>query len=222
VYVSQTGPLVVAELTVISITLLATAPVQSAEQDTLAKRLNHVVWVNAPAVYVAALVDVMSAKPELLLVVDDCHLYSIVPVSPLAAALLVKAAGVNGLVPLCAAAIVPPEVGLIQLVTVISITLLIAAPVQSAEQDTLAKRLNQVVWVNAPAVYVAALLEDISAKPVLLLVVDDCHLYSNVPVSPLAAAPLVNAAGVNGFVPLCAAAMVPPEVGLTQVDAAEQ
>ena len=36
-------------LTVTSITLLAVAPVQSAEQDTLAKRLNHVVWVNAPA-----------------------------------------------------------------------------------------------------------------------------------------------------------------------------
>ena len=62
------------------------------------------------------------------------------------------------------------------------------------------------------------MLEAISAKPVLLLVVDDCHLYSNVPVSPLAAALLVNAAGVNGFVPLCAAAMVPPEVGLVQVE----
>jgi len=61
-----------------------------------------------------------------------------------------------------------------------------------------------------------------SAKPELLLVVDDCHLYSKVPVSPLAAALLVNAAGLNGLVPLCAAAMVPPEVGSIQVDAEGQ
>jgi len=168
-------------------------------------------------VYVAALLDAMSAKPEILLVVDDCHLYSRVPVCPLAAALLVNAAGVNGLVPLCAAAMVPPEVGLEQLVTVTCNTLLATAPVKSAEQLTLAKRLNQVVWVNAPAVYVSTLLDAMSTKPELLLVVDDCHLYSIVPISPLAAALLVKAAGVNGLVPLCAAAMVPPEVGLLQV-----
>jgi enterochelin esterase-like enzyme len=35
----------------------------------------------------------MLLKPPLLLVVDDCHWYSSVPVWPLAAALLVKAAG---------------------------------------------------------------------------------------------------------------------------------
>ena len=102
--------------------------------------------------------------------------------------------------------------------TVTSNTLLSAAPVQSAEHDTLANRLNQVVCVNAPASYVAALLEEISLKPALLLVVDDCHLYSNVPVSPLAAALLVNAAGLKVLVPLCADAMVPPEVGFTQLD----
>ena len=99
------------------------------------------------------------------------------------------------------------------MVTVTSITLLAAAPVQSAEQETLAKRLNQVVTDNAPAVYVAALLEAISAKPVPLLVVDDCHFYSKVPVPPLAAALLVNAAGVNGLLPLWAVEIVPPEVG---------
>ena len=147
-------------------------------------------------------------------------MYSNVPVSPLAAALLVKAAGLNGEVPLCAAAMVPPAVGLMHdtaALTVTSNTLLAAAPVQSAEQSTLANRLNQVVTVNAPASYVAALLEDISLKPLVLLVVDDCHLYSNVPVSPLAAALLVNAAGLNGEVPLCAAAMVPPTVGLMHI-----
>jgi hypothetical protein len=206
-------------VTVISITLLATAPVQSLLQSTLANRLNQVVWVNAPAVYVAELLEAISMKFKLLLVMEYCHLYSIVPVCPLATTLLVNAAGVNGLVPLCAAAMVPPIVGFTHAVTVISITLLATAPVQFAEQDTLAKRLNQVVWVNAPAVYVAALLEVISLKPVVALVMDDCHLYSKVPVCPLAATLLVNAAGVNGLVPLCAAAMVPPEVGSTHTKA---
>ena len=217
--VAMVPPLVglMQDVTVTSITLLAAAPVQSAEHDTLANRLNQVVTVNAPASYVAALLEDISLKPALLLVVDDCHLYSNVPVSPLAAALLVNATGLNGEVPLCDAAMVPPEVGLMQdgaTLTVTSNTLLSAAPVQSAEHDTLANRLNQVVTVNAPASYVAALLEDISLKPALLLVVDDCHLYSKVPVSPLADALLVNAAGLNGEVPLCAAAMVPPLVGL--------
>ena len=64
----------------------------------------------------AALLEAISLKPAPLLVVDDCHLYSKVPLSPLAAALLVKAAGLNGLVPLCAAAIVPPEDGGVQVV----------------------------------------------------------------------------------------------------------
>jgi hypothetical protein len=57
----------------------------------------------------------MSLKPVLLPVVDDCHLYSSVPECPLGDALLVKADGSKGLLPLCAAAIVPPEVGLAQL-----------------------------------------------------------------------------------------------------------
>ena len=91
----------------------------------------------------------ISLKPTLLLVVEDCHLYSSVPEWPLAAALLVKAAGLNGVAPLCAAAIVPPEVGLAQTVT--SSTLLSAAPDQLLWQDTRASRLNQVVCVSAPA-----------------------------------------------------------------------
>ena len=65
-----------------------------------------------------------------------------------------KAAGLNGDVPLCAAAMVPPAVGLMHndpSLTVTSNTLLSTAPVQSAEQSTLANRLNQVVTVNAPA-----------------------------------------------------------------------
>ena len=92
----------------------------------------------------------MSLKPVLLLVVDDCHLYSMVPVSPLAALLLVKAAGLNGYVPLCAAAITPALVGFTHN-TVTSSTLLVAAPVQSTEQLTRAKRLYHVVAVNEPA-----------------------------------------------------------------------
>ena len=139
-------------VTVTSNTLLSAAPVQLLLQDTLDKRLNQVVTVNAPGVYVAALLDAISLKPALLLVVDDSHLYSIVPVCPLAATLLVNAAGVNGIMPLCAAAMVPPPVGLTQFVTVIASTLLSAAPVQSLLQDTLAKRLNHVVTVNAPGV----------------------------------------------------------------------
>ena len=74
----------------------------------------------------------MSLKPALLLVVDDCHLYSSVPVLPLAAAALVKAEGSKGLLPLWAAAIVPPAEGFTQGVTVTSSTLLSAAPVQLA------------------------------------------------------------------------------------------
>ena len=43
-------------------------------------------------------------------------------------------------------------------------------------------------------------------------------MYSSVPVSPLAALLLVKAAGSNGAVPLWAAAMVPPVVGLVHPD----
>jgi hypothetical protein len=201
--------------TVTSSTLLSTAPVQSAEQLTRAKRLYHVVTVIEPASYVAALLDDMSVKPALLLVVEDCHLYSSVPVSPLAALLLVKAAGSNGAVPLWAAAITPATVGFTHC-TVTSSTLLSTAPIQSAEQLTRAKRLYHVVTVIEPASYVAALLDDMSVKPALLLVVEDCHLYSSVPVSPLAALLLVKAAGSNGDVPLWAAAITPAPVGFTQ------
>ena len=155
----------------------------------------------------------MSLKPALLLVVDDCHLYSSVPEWPLAAAALVKAEGSKGVVPLCAAAIVPPELGLTHIVT--SSTLLSAASVQLAQVDR-ASRLNQVVCVSAPALYVSVVAPTMSLKPALPLVVDDCHLYSRVPVCPLAATLLVKAAGSKGELPLCAAAMVPPVVGLVQ------
>jgi hypothetical protein len=65
--------------TVTSSTLLATAPDQSAAQLTRASRLYQVVCVRDPASYVAELLDAMSLKPEALLVVEDCHLYSSVP-----------------------------------------------------------------------------------------------------------------------------------------------
>ena len=96
----------------------------------------------------------------------------------------------------------PPEVGLIHAVTVTSNTLLATAPVQSAEQLTRAKRLYHVVTVNEPASYVSVLLDEISVKPVVVLVVEDCHLYSKVPDCPLAATVLVKVAGSNGLVPL--------------------
>ncbi len=95
------------------------------------------------------MVDAMSLKPALLLVVEDCHLYSSVPEFPLATALLVKAAGLKGELPLCAAAMVPPDVGFPHTVT--SRTLLSAAPVQSDLQETLASRLYQVVCVKEAA-----------------------------------------------------------------------
>lgn len=107
-------------------------------------------------------------------------------------------------------------VGVHSPVTVTSSTLLSTAPVQSDLQSTLANRLNQVVWLSEPASYVAELLDAISLKPVLLLVIEYCHLYSKVPVWPVGEALLVNAAGSNGAVPLCSAAIVPPEVGLVQ------
>ena len=101
----------------------------------------------------------------------------------------------------------------VQLITFTSNTLLATALLQSAEQVTLAKRLNHVVCVNAPASYVSELVEVISLKSVVALVVDDCHLYSKVPNCPLTATVLVNAAGLIGLIPLCAVAIVPPAVG---------
>ena len=56
-----------------------------------------------------------------------------------------------------------------------------------------------------------------SLKPAMLLVVEDCHLYCRVPVWPLAAVVLEKAAGLKGFMPVCAAAIVPPEVGFTVI-----
>ena len=43
----------------------------------------------------------------------------------------------------------------------------------------------------------AELLVAISENPVTLLVVDNCHLYSSVPIFPEAAALLVKAAGTK-------------------------
>ena len=60
---------------------------------------------------------------------------------------------------------------------------------------------------------------EISEKPVVALVVVDCHLYSSVPVLPEAAEVLVKALGLKGDVPVCEVAMVPPEEGSTQVGA---
>ena len=81
-------------------TLLSAAPLQSLKQSTLANLLNHVVCVKALASYIAELLEAISLKPALLLVTDDCHLYSSVPVCPVGAAVLVKAAGLNPLDPL--------------------------------------------------------------------------------------------------------------------------
>ena len=61
-----------------------------------------------------------------------------------------EGAGLNGYVPLCAAAITPALVGFTHN-TVTASTLLANAPVQSAEQLTRAKRLYHVVAVKAPA-----------------------------------------------------------------------
>lgn len=91
------------------------------------------------------------------------------------------------------------------------------APVQSAMQLTRASRLNQLVLARAPGAFVAELLEEISAKPVELLVVDTCHIYSSVPVWPVAAALLVKAVGVLPEQMDCAVPMVPPLLGLEQV-----
>jgi len=84
-------------------------------------------------------------------------------------------------------------------------------------QDTRASRLNQLVLVRAPGAFVAKLLEEISANPAELLVVDTCHLYSSVPVWPVAAALLVKAAGVLPEQMDWAVPMVPPLTGLEQV-----
>ena len=66
-------------LTVIFKTFDSTAPVQSASQSTLAKRLYHVVVVKTPGEKVSELELAISTNPAELLVVDFCHLYSILP-----------------------------------------------------------------------------------------------------------------------------------------------
>jgi hypothetical protein len=90
----------------------------------------------------------------------------------------------------------------VQLLFVTPSTLLSAAPDQSLAQFTLANRLKKVGTVNVPASKTAELLEAISLKPALVLVVEDCHLYSRVPVCPLAAALLMKGAGSKGNEPL--------------------
>ncbi len=104
-------------------------------------------------------------------------------------------------------------------VTVILITFELAAVVQSLLQVTLASLLNQVVLVRAAGSYVVEVAPVISENPVVELVVEDCHLYSRVPVCPVGSEVLVNALGLKGEVPVCEVAMVPPEVGSTQVGA---
>ena len=100
--------------------------------------------------------------------------------------------------------------------TVISSTFDATAPVQSAMQLTRASRLYQVVADKVPGAKVAALLEAISANPVELLVVDNCHLYSSVPVWPAGSTLLVKAAGAKPEQMVWAVAMVPPLVGFEQ------
>ena len=80
--------------------------------------------------------------------------------------------------------------------TVISTTSVSAAPVQSVLQSTLANRLYQEVWVKAPGLKIVELLDVILSKPVASLVVEICHLYSNVPPKLLAPLELVKALGV--------------------------
>ena len=70
------------------------------------------------------------------------------------------------------------------LVTVISMTFDSANPVQSVMQSTLAIRLYHVFCAISPGLKLAVLLPAMSVKPVVLLVVESCHLYSRVPVCP--------------------------------------
>lgn len=57
---------------------------------------------------------------------------------------------------------------------------------------------------------------EISDQGPVSLVVDDCHLYSMVPVCPLGSPVLVNAAGLSPKQMVCVPEMVPPAVGLVQ------
>ncbi len=87
-------------------------------------------------------------------------------------------------------------------VTVILTALEVAAVVQSLLQVTLASLLNQVVLVSAAGSYVVEVAPEISEKPDVELVMEDCHLYSRVPVCPVGRDVLVKALGLNGEVPV--------------------
>ena len=90
----------------------------------------HVVAIKLSGALIAEFEEAISAKLlAVALVVDHCHLYSSVPVCPEAAAMLVNAAGVVPEQMVCEAAIVPPEVGLVQPVVVIVLFGLSAAVV---------------------------------------------------------------------------------------------
>jgi hypothetical protein len=67
-------------------------------------------------------------------------------------------------------------------VTVILTAFELAAVFQSLLQVTLASLLNQVVLVSAAGSYVVEVAPVISEKPDVELVMEDCHLYSRVPV----------------------------------------
>ena len=58
-----------------------------------------------------------------------------------------------------------------------------------------------------------------SLNPAEELSVEDCHLYSSVPVSPVGAVILVNVTGVLPEQIVWAVAIVPPSDGLMQVGA---
>ena len=71
------------------------APGQSDLQLTLATRLNQVVCVMAPGLYDDESLPGISVKPELLPVVDSCHLYSSVPACPFGETRLIRGEGVK-------------------------------------------------------------------------------------------------------------------------------
>ena len=101
--------------TVMAITLVATADDQSAMQDTLARRLYQVFTPNAPGAKEGASLPDMSANPEAEPAVDFCHLYSSAPDCPEGSAVLDRGAGVDPAHISWSEAMVPADVGLVQL-----------------------------------------------------------------------------------------------------------
>jgi hypothetical protein len=81
--------------TVIWITFDSAAPDQFDKQLTRAIRLYHVVCVVTPGEKDAELLAGISEKPELLPVVESCHLYSRVPVCPVGKVRLANGEGVK-------------------------------------------------------------------------------------------------------------------------------